>query len=80
VTHWFIYTRGCTPEQAKELDALAEELGMGDRAGLELFAKAHNCTIANARESMSINRASHAIKWGKEMQRTTQKRRLSYTY
>ncbi len=66
MAHWFTYTGGCTQAQAIELDALAKTLGMGDDAGLDLFAKAHVYSIAKARHCMSIERAHQSIDWARE--------------
>lgn len=66
MTYWFTYTGGCTRAQASELDALAEELGMGDDAGLDLFAQAQACRVEKARYRMSIERADQSIDWARE--------------
>ncbi len=66
MAHWFTYTGGCTQALAIELDALAKTLGMGDDAGLDLFAKAHACPVEKARHFMSIERAQQAIDWLRE--------------
>lgn len=66
MTCWFTYTGGCTRGQASELDALAEALGMGDEAGLDLFAQAQASRPEKARHFMSIERADRSIDWAEE--------------
>ncbi len=63
---WFTFTGGCTQAQATELDALAKTLGMGDDAGLDLYAKTHACPVAKARHCMSIERTHQSIDWARE--------------
>ena len=66
MAHWFMDTGGCTAAQATKLNALAKTLGMGDDAGLELFATAQACSIAKAGYCMSIERAEQSIAWARE--------------
>jgi hypothetical protein len=61
MAHWFTYTGGCTSVQATKLDDLAKALGLGDNAGLELFAQSEACSIAKAGYCMSIERADRSI-------------------
>ncbi len=64
--HWFTYTGGCMSAQATKLDALAKTIGMGENAGLELFARAQACSIEKAGHRMSIERAEQSISWARE--------------
>ena len=66
MAHWFTSTGGCTQAQAAKLDAIARSLGMGDGAGISLFAKAHGCSTEKARHRMSIKRADYSIAWARE--------------
>ena len=66
MAHWFTYTGGCTSAQATKLDALAKSVGMGENAGLELFALAQSCSIGKARYRVSIERADQSIAWARE--------------
>lgn len=64
--HWFSYTGGCTSAQATKLDVLGKLLGMGENAGLELFALAQGRSISRAGHGMSIDRAEQSIAWARE--------------
>jgi hypothetical protein len=65
MAHWFMYTGGCTSAQATKLDAVAKSMGMGEDAGLELFARAQACSLGKAGSRMSIARADQSIAWGR---------------
>ncbi len=65
MAQWFTYTGGCMSAQATKLDALAKSSGMGENAGLELFALAQACSIEKARYRMSIERADQSITWAR---------------
>ncbi len=52
--------------QATKLDALAKSIGMGENAGLELFALAQACSIGKAKYCVSIERAEQSITWARE--------------
>ena len=75
MTDWFSFTGGCTRAQASELDALARSLGMGNEAGLDLFAKSQACRVEKARHRMSIERADQSIDWAREKLNITRYRR-----
>ncbi len=66
MAHWFSHIGGCTSAQATRLDALAKLLGMGENAGLELFALAQARSISRAGYGMSIERAEQSIAWARE--------------
>ena len=66
MAHWFTSTGGCTQAQATRLDAIARSLGMGDGAGISLFAKAQACSLDKARHRMSVERADYSIAWARE--------------
>ncbi len=66
MAQWFTHTGGCTPAQARRLNALAKTMGMGDDAGIELFARAQACSIAKAGYCMSVERADQSIAWARE--------------
>ena len=66
MAHWFTSTGGCTKSQAAKLDGIARSLGMGDGAGIALFARAQACSVEKARHRMSVDRADYAIAWARE--------------
>ncbi len=76
MTDWFSYTGGCTRAQASELDALARSLGMGNEAGLDLFAKTQACRVEKAQYRMSIERADQSIDWALEKLNIARHRRV----
>lgn len=75
MAHWFTFAGGCTQAQATQLDALARDLGMGDGAGLILFAKAQASAVEKARHCMSIDRADYSLEWAREQLAVARNRR-----